>query len=779
MKKGTKILWKLFLFPVSFYYYRPFSSWKKAFIHRNFFKLMVDAVNHPVLKTRNVLKKIFVALPYALAITIYRFDGLVKAVRYILLSKGSLYDRIKRLSTSEVECANIEIPHEFRYKEKENILKQGRRHIKMSLRGGSVYESPQNDSVDIIIPVYNGLEHLQKLIPSLFAHTSMPHRFIFLDDCSPDKQVLAYLEQVCAGRFDCLIIKNTKNMGFPATVNKGAKYCSGNFVILNTDTEVPEFWLERILRPFAEDSSIASVTPFSNAATIFSFPATDDDTGNRAFLNEFGLKAIDDVFSQRFFHAGDLLTPTAVGFCMAISYQAWREIGPFDSERYGRGYGEEVDWCCRASKKGWKHVLTPNLFVAHYHGGSFTSMEKRAQCARADDLHKQLYPDYLPQVMKHIASDPWSHYRAAAVISLFLRLPCEHYLYLSHRWGGGATEYLEREVAQDASSGASIFILKYDDLRKVYYLQIVYGTHSFEIDDVSRDDFIKEGFAKFSRVVINNLVGWPSDKSFADTLEWVRKLKQCNACRLEFLFHDFFAICPNMTLLKNRRVFCKLMSPLEECQACASKSDSISSSIDIVEWRKNWESLLIECDEVRFFSKDTKSYVDRVFTLRPENCIVEPHKSYIEFQSKFTTSVEPLNIAVVGSIGKEKGSLIIEELADELAKVKLDAKIFIIGKFAGKIKSNIYVTDSYDNTKLPEILSQLNISLCFFSSIWPETFSFVVQELMAIKAPIVAFDIGAPAERLAKYPHGRLIKKIEAQEALKVILDFHRDLLEE
>ena len=63
--------------------------------------------------------------------------------------------------------------------------------------------------------------------------------------------------------------------------------------------------------------------------------------------------------------------PTGVGFCMALNRNVLKKIGFLDEQTFGKGYGEENDWCMRAYKAGYKNVLIPNLFVYHKHGMSF------------------------------------------------------------------------------------------------------------------------------------------------------------------------------------------------------------------------------------------------------------------------------------------------------------------------------------------------------------------------------------------------------------------------
>ena len=66
--------------------------------------------------------------------------------------------------------------------------------------------------------------------------------------------------------------------------------------------------------------------------------------------------------------------------------------------------------------------------------------------------------------------------------------------------------------------------------------------------------------------------------------------------------------------------------------------------------------------------------------------------------------------------------------------------------------------------------------MLFFPSIWPETFSYVVAEMTALHLPIVAFDLGAPAERLRSYRLARLCGEVGAGPALDTMLAFHREL---
>ena len=71
-----------------------------------------------------------------------------------------------------------------------------------------------------------------------------------------------------------------------------------------------------------------------------------------------------------------------------------RAIGPFDEERFGLGYGEENDFCMRASRAGFVHVLDDATFVYHAGQRSFGAVAPGAArgrpCASLTRAHPEL-----------------------------------------------------------------------------------------------------------------------------------------------------------------------------------------------------------------------------------------------------------------------------------------------------------------------------------------------------------------------------------------------------
>ena len=128
---------------------------------------------------------------------------------------------------------------------------------------------------DVIIPIYNALDYVKKCIDSVRKNTDLKeNRLILIDDKSPDTKVKEYLNQLKAeiSSENIIILYNEENLGFVGTVNKGMQYSNSDVLLLNSDTEVSENWLERMKKCAYSEKNVATVTALSNNATLASVP---------------------------------------------------------------------------------------------------------------------------------------------------------------------------------------------------------------------------------------------------------------------------------------------------------------------------------------------------------------------------------------------------------------------------------------------------------------------------------------------------------------------------
>ncbi|NWG73393.1 MAG: glycosyltransferase, partial [Rubrivivax sp.] len=269
---------------------------------------------------------------------------------------------------------------------------------------------PLDATIEIVLPVYNGLDALRRCLASVFdAPCRQPWHLTLVDDASPDPSVGRWLREFAAVHPEVTVLANARNLGFAATVNLGMRLAGRrDVVLLNSDTEVAGDWLDRLHRAAWSGARVGTVTPFSNNATICSFPAFCEDN---ALPAGHTTATLDSVFAQT--HPGQTIEiPTAVGFCMYIRRDCLDDVGAFDAETFGAGYGEENDFCLRASARGWRHLHALDVFV--YHAGAASFSERRHELqSTAIAAMRRLHPGYEELIRAFVQRDPARPYREA------------------------------------------------------------------------------------------------------------------------------------------------------------------------------------------------------------------------------------------------------------------------------------------------------------------------------------------------------------------------------
>lgn len=266
----------------------------------------------------------------------------------------------------------------------------------------------EEGSVDVIMPVYFGYhETMLALHRVLAAKNATKFRLIVIDDCSPDPELKRELVEL-ESRGLVLRTVNWWNRGYCISVNTGMRIARGrDVVLLNADTEVFDGWLDRLVKVAHSDPTIGTVTPFSNAATIMGYPYFDRDDHRRLELSPAELDALCAELDQ-----APVDVPTGVGFCMYVKGACIQDIGVFDGFRFGKGYGEENDFCQRAIAHGWRNVAATNAFVWHWGGRSFRSRKARL-LRKAMRTLDRMYPTYHATIQEFLRKDPLAPAREA------------------------------------------------------------------------------------------------------------------------------------------------------------------------------------------------------------------------------------------------------------------------------------------------------------------------------------------------------------------------------
>lgn len=629
-------------------------------------------------------------------------------------------------------------------------------------------------AIDILIPIYNGFDYLEPLFNSVKLNTDVDYRVILINDCSPDPKISEFLKKIQLLNYfnDLTIIENDTNLGFVRSVNKGLQYVKNNFVLLNTDTEVPPEWASRLMDPIFLMEKIASTTPFTNAGTIFSFPTYLHD--NTIFEN-LSVTELDSYFKKVNFENSYTCVPTGVGFCMGINKNLVDKIGMFD-EIFGKGYGEENDWCQRALNEGYLHLHVTNLFVYHKHGGSFDSETKKLLIQKNSKILLQRYPTYDAQIQVEIESNNHELLRKLICSRVANKLRKSH-LIVDHLLGGGANHYTSDKINNLLKNGDFTCQLNFDfNASNQYLLTVRYDSEILTLKSSDISECYKfVDFYSYSEIYINSLVSFTNlDIHISELLRLKKKSQSSNI--LTIPIHDFFPLCSNYTLLNEKMEFCNIPKNPDTCTICIEKNTGdfkkFEHTSDIKTWRRTWIALLSEADEVTCFSESSKSITAKAYPSLKSKIRVLPHQIGNRFQKIYdkrnNLNNKALVIGVLGGINIPKGAGVLAELVKYIEHKNLDMSVKLIGEISHQINSNKFsATGKYDIKNAESIILDACIDVFLIPSIWPETYSYTTEEVMQLGYPIIVFDIGAPAERVKKYELGHVIKETDLYATLQ------------
>ena len=246
-------------------------------------------------------------------------------------------------------------------------------------------------TVDVIVCVHNALSDVKNCLSSVVAHTLPPYRIIVVDDGSDEdtKNYLAEFVQEQGG----VLVRHDIAKGYTLAANAGMRVSNGEFVVLlNSDTVVSDQWLDRMVECAASDPRIGMVGPLSNTASWQSVPRIFDEDGDWS-SNPLPPELTISAMARRVAMASRRSYPRVGflnGFCLLIRREQLTDVGLFDEETFGKGYGEENDLCIRAFLKGWQLAVADDVYVFHAQSKSY-STERRMKLVKAADenLHRK------------------------------------------------------------------------------------------------------------------------------------------------------------------------------------------------------------------------------------------------------------------------------------------------------------------------------------------------------------------------------------------------------
>ncbi len=221
----------------------------------------------------------------------------------------------------------------------------------------------------VVILNWNGEKFLNQFLPVLLRNTQLPGVDIYVADNASTDNSLSLIEEQFPTVKTLLL---DKNYGFAGGYNKAlAQINADYFVLLNSDVEVTENWLQPLLNYMNENADVAACQPkiksfynrdyFEHAGAsggfidYLGFPFCRGRVVGTAEMDRGQYDTVIDVF-------------WATGACLLIRSELYNQVGGLDDEFFA--HMEEIDLCWRLRSQSFRIVCIPQSTVFHVGGGT-------------------------------------------------------------------------------------------------------------------------------------------------------------------------------------------------------------------------------------------------------------------------------------------------------------------------------------------------------------------------------------------------------------------------
>jgi len=223
--------------------------------------------------------------------------------------------------------------------------------------------------LSIVIVSYNTRDLLRACLRALPAATEgLTVETFVVDNASPDESAA-----MVAAEFPGVhLIANRENAGFTRANNQSLRLSAGrNVLILNPDTEPEPGSLTTLVRYLDTHPEVGAVGPkLLNSDGTLQHNGRRFPTPWREFLGHSGLRNLNRAAFDRVLHFGrdnfdvEWETDEVSGACLMLKHTVMDQVGMLDEDFFM--FYEEIEWCWRIRKAGWKVMYVPQARVVHH-----------------------------------------------------------------------------------------------------------------------------------------------------------------------------------------------------------------------------------------------------------------------------------------------------------------------------------------------------------------------------------------------------------------------------
>jgi N-acetylglucosaminyl-diphospho-decaprenol L-rhamnosyltransferase len=261
--------------------------------------------------------------------------------------------------------------------------------------------------VSVVVVTYNSRPELERCLESVSGYD-----VVVVDHGSTDGSV-----ELVRERFPHVRLIEQENRGFGAGMNAGMRVAGGRyFLLLNADAWVVGDGVEK-LRAFADEHPEAAVVgprllnpDGSLQPSVRGFPTLWRLATEYFFLRRLAPRSrlFNGFYGAGFDHRSVREAEWLGAACLLVRRESVDDVGFFDEDFFL--FSEEVDWCCRFRKAGWKVLFFPGAEVMHVFTASYNP-----------SLFNEIVRGHLRFLAKHRGARAAERARRLLLVALRLR----------------------------------------------------------------------------------------------------------------------------------------------------------------------------------------------------------------------------------------------------------------------------------------------------------------------------------------------------------------------
>jgi hypothetical protein len=223
-------------------------------------------------------------------------------------------------------------------------------------------------NVAVVILNWNGKKFLDDFLPGVIKFSRNYADIYVADNASIDGSVKFLKEKFP----EVKIIQNNTNGGFAKGYNDAlSKIDAEYYVLLNSDIEVTENWINPVIELMDSDKNIAACQP--KLLSYYEQEKFEYAGAAGGFIDKYGYPFCRGRIFQTLETDNGQYNDVvelfwATGACLFVRAEVYHKLGGLDERFFA--HMEEIDFCWRAKNEAYKIMYCPGSSVYHVGGGT-------------------------------------------------------------------------------------------------------------------------------------------------------------------------------------------------------------------------------------------------------------------------------------------------------------------------------------------------------------------------------------------------------------------------